>query len=55
MQGRQDRRCDGSGEAAGGGRISREEELNTCSSFLHLRVLRERHGHPAGDKGDTQV
>lgn len=38
MAGRQDRQCDGSGEAAGGGRISREEELKTYSSFLHLRV-----------------
>ena len=54
MVGRQDRRCDGSGKAAGGGGISREEELKTYSSFLHLCVFSERHGHPAGDKGDTQ-
>lgn len=48
--------CDGSGEAAGGGRLSREEEeeLETYSSFLLLPMFSKCCGHPAGDKKDTQ-
>lgn len=34
--------------------LSREEELNTYSSFLHLHVFSEHGGHPAGEKKDTE-